>query len=136
MVGQITYNKGVDKANANRDIRPEPGKRLTPDQQKQKDELRAQSSQFFEASLPYLEKVTAQLEAKGKLENQERAILKSSLDLTTLVYEDKLLLAETKQADLENKKQVAAAKAMDAEIKKLREKVDALTIKYNNVDKN
>src|SRR5690606_20237785 len=31
MIGQIVYNKGVDKANENREIRPEPGKRLTPE---------------------------------------------------------------------------------------------------------
>lgn len=135
MIGQLIYNKGVDKANENREIRPEQGKRLTPEQQKQKDDLKAQTAALFDQALPYFEKVTSLLEPKGKLEPQEKAILKSSLDITTLIYEDKLLTAETKQADLENKKQAAAAKAMDAEIKKLREKVDALTLKYNNVDK-
>lgn len=135
MTGQIKYNKGVDKATINRDIRPEAGKRLTPEQQKQKDELRTQTAAYFEEALPYLEKVTSALEPKGKLSVQEKAILKSSLDLTTLIYEDKLMNAETKQADLENKKQLSAAKAMEPEIKKLRAQVDALTIKYNNVEK-
>ncbi len=135
MLGQIEYNRGVDKNNENRDIRPEAGKRLTPEQTQQKDELRKLTSQHFDAATPYFEKVIELLEPQGKLKPQEKSALKAAYDFVILIQEDKLLQVETKQAEAETKKQTAVAKGFDPEIKALRAKIEELSVKYNEVDK-
>lgn len=108
VLGQIYYNQGVDiNAEAKKIKLPATGK-LKPEDQKRKDELKAQMMQKFDASVPYFEKVDQILGAQGKLKMEEKTNLKDAYDLLITIYDQK------------------GAK----------DKVTAYENKFNNVDKN
>ena len=81
----------------------------TPEAAKQRGDLRAQAQTKFDESIPYFEKVDQDLGSKGKLKQEEKTALKDAYDLLITVYQQK------------------GATGKD--------KADAYTIKYNNVDK-
>ena len=84
-----------------------PGK--TPDAAKQRGDLRAAANKKFDEAIPYFEKVDQDLGSKGKLKQDEKSALKDAYDLLITIYQQK----------------GAAGK----------DKADAYTIKFNNVDK-
>ena len=135
VLGQIYYNQGVEINNENKNIRPAGGVKLTPDQLKKKDELRAQTAQKFDQALPYLTKVDELLDAQAKLKMEDKDNLKNALDLLIIINEEKVNQLEQKKRQAEAKKDVAGAKAIDGDIKKIQENVTKYTEKYNNIDR-
>lgn len=81
----------------------------TPEAAKQRGDLRAQAQTKFDESIPYFEKVDQDLGSKGKLKQEEKTALKDAYDLLITVYQQKGPTGK--------------------------DKADAYTIKYNNVDK-
>ncbi|NML23935.1 hypothetical protein HHL16_23845 [Pseudoflavitalea sp. G-6-1-2] len=135
VMGQIIYNQGVDINNENKAIRPQGGVKLSADQLKKKEELRAQVVTKFDEAAPYFEKVASALEAQGKLKMDDKDILKNSLDLMITINEEKVSQLEQKKNAAEAKKNAAEVKNLDAEIKKLSDKTNEYTEKFNNVDR-
>jgi hypothetical protein len=135
VLGQIYYNQGVEINNENKNIRPSGGVKLTPDQLKKKDELRAETSKKFDQALPYLTKVDELLDSQGKLKMDEKDNLKNALDLLIIINEEKVNALEQKKRQAEAKKDAAGIKAIDAEIKKIQDSVTKYTDKYNNIDR-
>jgi tetratricopeptide (TPR) repeat protein len=135
VLGQIYYNQGVDKNNENKEIRPKDGKKLTPDELKKKDDLRNVMIEQFDKAAPYFIKVDDILDKEGKLKPQDREVLKNSLDLLLIIFEEKRNWLEQKRnkADLAKKKDEVAQ--YEKELKDLDAKNTAYTDKYNNVDK-
>jgi len=82
-----------------------PGK--TPDDIKKRADLRIASAKKFDEAIPYFELVDKDLGTKGKLKMDEKTSLKDAYDLLITIYEQK----------------------------KVQEKVDAYTAKFNSVDK-
>ncbi|WP_205511417.1 hypothetical protein [Longitalea arenae] len=135
VLGQIYYNQGVEINNENKNIRPSGGVKLTPEQLKKKEELRAETSKKFDQALPYLMKVDEILDAQGKLKMEEKDNLKNALDLLIIINEEKVNQLEQKKRQAEAKKDAAGIKAIDAEIKKIQDNVTKYTDKYNNIDR-
>ena len=81
----------------------------TPEAAKQRGELRAAAGKKFDEAIPYFEKVDQDLGTKGKLKQDEKLSLKDAYDTLITIYETK----------------GPAGK----------EKADAYTTKFNNVDK-
>ena len=81
----------------------------TPEAAKQRGDLRAAASKKFDEAIPYFEKVDQDLGTKGKLKQEDKVALKDAYDTLITIYESK----------------GAAGK----------EKADAYTTKFNNVDK-
>lgn len=81
----------------------------TPDAAKQRGDLRAAANKKFDEAIPYFEKVDQDLGSKGKLKQEEKSALKDAYDLLITIYENK----------------GPAGK----------DKADAYTNKFNNVDK-
>jgi len=135
VLGQIFYNQGVEINNENKNIRPNGAVKLTPDQLKKKDELRAQTAQKFEQAVPYLTKVDELLDAQAKLKMEDKENLKNALDLLIIINEEKVNALEQKKRLAEAKKDVAGVKAIDADIKKIQDNVAKYTDKYNNIDR-
>lgn len=81
----------------------------TPEAAKQRGDLRAAANKKFDEAIPYFEKVDQDLGGKGKLKQEEKSALKDAYDLLITIYEQK----------------GPAGK----------DKADAYTNKYNNVDK-
>jgi hypothetical protein len=81
----------------------------TPDAAKQRGDLRAAMMKKFDEAVPYFEKVDQDLGGKGKLKQEEKRTLKDTYDLLITIYEQK----------------GPAGK----------DKADAYTNKFNNVDK-
>jgi hypothetical protein len=81
----------------------------TPDAAKQRGDLRAAMMKKFDEAIPYFEKVDQDLGGKGKLKQEEKSALKDAYDLLITIYEQK----------------GPAGK----------DKADAYTNKFNNVDK-
>lgn len=79
-----------------------------PEDIKKRADLRIAAGKKFDEAIPYFEKVDQDLGTKGKLKMDEKASLKDAYDLLITIYEQK----------------------------KLQDKVDAYTAKFNNVDKN
>jgi len=89
VMGQILYNQGVDlNAKAKAIKAPATGK-LKPEDQKKKDDLRAQMMQKFDEAIPYFEKVDQILGSQGKLKMDERSNLKDAYDLLVTIYDQK-----------------------------------------------
>lgn len=82
-----------------------PGK--TPEDVKKRADLRIASGKKFDEAIPYFEIIDKNLGAKGKLKMEEKTSLKEAYDLLITIYEQK----------------------------KVPEKVDAYTAKFNSVDK-
>jgi hypothetical protein len=82
-----------------------PGK--GPDDIKKRADLRIAAGKKFDEAIPYFEKVDQDLGSKGKLKMEEKSALKDAYDLLITIYETK----------------------------KIKDKEDAYTNKYNNVDK-
>lgn len=135
VLGQIYYNQGVEINNENKNIRPQGNVKLTPDQLKKKDELRAETAKKFEQALPYLVKVDELLDTQGKLKMEDKDNLKNALDLLIIINEEKVNLLEQKKRQAEAKKDAAGVKAIDADIKKMQDAVTKYTDKYNNIDR-
>lgn len=135
VLGQIYYNQGVEINNENKAIKPQNGVKLTPDQLKKKEELRAEVLKKFDQALPYLTKVDELLDSQGKLKMEDKDNLKNALDLLIIINEEKANQLETKKRQLEAKKDVAGVKSTDAEIKKVQDNVTKYTDKYNGVDR-
>lgn len=135
VLGQIYYNQGVEINNENKNIRPQGNVKLTPDQLKKKEELRAETAKKFDQALPYLMKVDELLDTQGKLKMEDKDNLKNALDLLIIINEEKVNQLEQKKRQAEAKKDAAGVKAIDAEIKKLQDAVTKYTDKYNNIDR-
>lgn len=82
-----------------------PGK--TPDDIKKRADLRIAAGKKFDEAIPYFEKVDQDLGTKGKLKMDEKGTLKDAYDLMITIYENK----------------------------NLKDKAEAYTNKFNNVDK-
>ena len=82
-----------------------PGK--GPDDIKKRADLRVAAGKKFDEAIPYFEKVDQDLGSKGKLKMEEKTSLKDAYDLLITIYETK----------------------------NVKDKADAWTTKYNNVDK-
>ncbi len=82
-----------------------PGK--GPDDIKKRADLRIAAGKKFDEAIPFFEKVDQDLGTKGKLKMEEKSSLKDAYDLLITIYETK----------------------------KVKDKEDAYTNKYNNVDK-
>jgi len=135
VLGQIFYNQGVEINNENKNIRPQNGVKLTPEQLKKKDDLRAETSKKFDQAVPYLNKVDEVLDSQGKLKMEDKDNLKNALDLLIIINEEKANQLEQKKRQAEAKKDVAAVKQIDADIKKVQDSVTKYTDKYNNIDR-
>ncbi|OQP64529.1 hypothetical protein [Niastella populi] len=135
VLGQIYYNQGVEINNENKNIRPQGNVKLTPDQLKKKEELRAETAKKFDQALPYLMKVDELLDTQGKLKMEDKDNLKNALDLLIIINEEKVNQLEQKKRQAEAKKDAAGVKAIDAEIKKMQDAVTKYTDKYNNIDR-
>jgi tetratricopeptide (TPR) repeat protein len=135
VLGQIYYNQGVEINNENKNIRPKPGAKLTPEELKKKDEMRAETAKKFDQALPYLMKVDELLDSQGKLKMEDKDNLKNALDLLIIINEEKANQLEQNKRKAEAKKDAAAIKQIDAEIKKVQDNVTKYTDKYNNIDR-
>jgi hypothetical protein len=82
-----------------------PGK--TPDDVKKRADLRIAAGKKFDEAIPYFEMVDKDLGSQGKLKMEQKSALKDAYDLLTNIYEDK----------------------------RIKDKIDYWTNKYNNVDK-
>ncbi len=78
-----------------------------PEDVKKRTELRAQSTKKFDEAIPYFEKVDKILGSQGNLKMEDRTALKDAYDLLITIYEQK----------------------------NVKDKADAYTTKFNNVDK-
>jgi hypothetical protein len=135
VLGQIFYNQGVEINNENKNIRPNGAVKLTPEQLKKKDDLRAETSKKFDQAVPYLTKVDEVLDSQGKLKMEDKDNLKNALDLLIIINEEKANQLEQKKRQAEAKKDAAALKQIDADIKKVQDNVTKYTDKYNNIDR-
>jgi len=135
VLGQIYYNQGVEINNANKEIKPQGGVKLTPDQLKKKEDMRAETMKKFDMAVPYLTKVDEALDPQGKLKMEDKDNLKNALDLLIIINEEKENQLETKKRQAEAKKDVAGVKSIDAELKKIQDNTAKYTDKYNNIDR-
>jgi len=96
VLGQVIYNQGVDLNAKAKEIKlPATGK-LKPEDQKKKDDYKAEMMKKFDEAIPYFEKVDQLLGAQGKLKMDEKANLKDSYDLLITIYEQKGLKDKVK----------------------------------------
>jgi hypothetical protein len=109
VMGQISYNAGVDIIAQVKAIKTKPADAPAKkaEDAKKRAELRAAADKKFTDAIPYFEKVDQDLGGKGKLKMEEKRNLKDAYDLLITIYEQK----------------------------KVQDKVDAYTAKYNDVDK-
>jgi tetratricopeptide (TPR) repeat protein len=89
VLGQISYNRGVDMNNTMKLIKPVGNVKLKPEDLKRKDDLRAQAAKQFEEAIPYFEKVDQILGGLGKLHMEEKKNLKEAYDLLINIYDNK-----------------------------------------------
>ena len=82
-------------------------KGATPDATKKRTELRDQAMKKFDESIPFFQKVEEDLGSKGKLRMDDKNALRGAYDSLVTIYEQK----------------------------KQKDKSDAYTLKYNNIDK-
>jgi hypothetical protein len=135
VLGQISYNEGVDLNNENKEIRPAAGARLTAEQTAKKEELRKAVVAKFNDAIPHFKKVDELLDNQGKLKMEEKETLKGALDLLIIASEEKKAQLEQKRNAAEVKKATAEVKQYDSELKELQVDIDKYTDKYNNVDR-
>ena len=89
VMGQVLYNQGVDINAQAKAIKAPAGGKLTPADQKKKDEAKAAMLKKFDEAIPYFEKVDQILGSQGKLKMEERANLKDAYDLLITIYDQK-----------------------------------------------
>lgn len=90
VLGQIYYNQGVEFNTQIRMFKPGvPTSKLTPEEIKQKDDLKAEMLKKFDEAIPYLEKVANTLGSQGKLKAEDKRSLKDAYDLLTTIYDNK-----------------------------------------------
>jgi hypothetical protein len=102
ILGDVSYNEAVEMQTKARGI-----KGSTPDAVKKRADLRDQAMKKYDESIPYFQKVEADLGAKGKLKMDDKTALRNAYDSMVTIYEQK----------------------------KQKDKSDAYTLKYNNIDK-
>jgi hypothetical protein len=135
VLGQISYNEGVDMNNENKEIRPPAGGRLTAEQSAKKEELRKNVVLKFNEAIPYFKKVDELLDNQGKLKMEEKETLKGALDLLIIATEEKVAQIEQRRNAAEVKKATAEVKQYDSELKELNADITKYTEKFNNVDR-
>lgn len=135
VLGQISYNEGVDMNNENKEIRPPAGGRLSAEQSAKKEELRKTVVVKFNEAIPYFKKVDELLDNQGKLKMDEKETLKGALDLLIIATEEKVAQIEQKRNAAEVKKATAEVKQYDSELKELQADITKYTDKFNNVDR-
>lgn len=135
VLGQISYNEGVDMNNENKEIRPAAGGRLTAEQTAKKEELRKAVVAKFNEAIPYFKKVDELLDTQGKLKMEEKETLKGALDLLIIASEEKVAQLEQRRNAAEVKKAAAEVKQYDSELKELQADITKYTDKFNNVDR-
>lgn len=135
VLGQISYNEGVDLNNENKAIRPASGGRLTAEQSAKKEELRVAVVKKFNEAIPFFKKVDELLDNQGKLKMEEKETLKGALDLLIIATEEKVAQLEQKRNAAEVKKNAAEMKQYDSELKELSAEISKYTDKFNNVDR-
>lgn len=91
VLGQILYNQGVELSSQQRAFKQGvANSRLTPEEIKQKEDLKTEMFNKFNEAIPFLEKVSTALDSKeGALSSEDKRTLKSSYDLLTTIYENK-----------------------------------------------
>lgn len=89
VLGQISYNQGVDLNAKAKAIKPGAAGKLTPDQIKQKAAIRDDMNKKFDEAIPYFEKVDQILGGQGKLKMDDKSALKDALDLLVTIYDQK-----------------------------------------------
>jgi tetratricopeptide (TPR) repeat protein len=89
VLGQISFNKGVDITAESKKIRPQGAVKLKPEELKKKDDLRSQAGKKFDEAVPYFEKVDELLGSKGKLKMDDKKALKDAYDLLITIYDTK-----------------------------------------------
>ncbi|HLY68879.1 MAG TPA: hypothetical protein VKR53_04075 [Puia sp.] len=102
ILGEISYNEAVDMQARARTI-----KGSTPDATKKRADLREQAMKKYDESIPFFQKVEADLASKGKLKMDDKTALRGAYDSLVTIYEQK----------------------------KQKDKADAYTLKYNDIDK-
>jgi len=106
VLGQISFNKGVDITAESKKIRPQGNVKLKPEELKKKDDLRNQAGKKFDDAVPYFEKVDELLGSKGKLKMDDKKALKDAYDLLITIYDtrgnkDKVKVYEEKFNNVE-----------------------------------
>ena len=89
VLGQISYNRGVDINNQMKAIKPIGNVKLKPEELKKKDDLRAQAAKQFDEAVPNFEKVDQILGGLGKLHMEDKKNLKEAYDLLINIYDNK-----------------------------------------------
>jgi len=89
VLGQILYNQGVDLNAKSKEIKAPAGGKMKPEDQKKKDDMKAQMMKKFDAAIPYFEKVDQILGNQGKLKMEEKGNLKDAYDLMITIYDQK-----------------------------------------------
>lgn len=89
VLGQILYNQGVDLNTKSKEIKAPAGGKLKPEDQKKKDDMKAEMMKKFDAAIPYFEKVDQLLGSQGKLKMEEKSNLKDAYDLLITIYDQK-----------------------------------------------
>ncbi|HEY8387063.1 MAG TPA: hypothetical protein VIK74_00585 [Parasegetibacter sp.] len=84
VIGQINYNRGVDLQNEAASI-----KSTAAEDTKKRAELRQNANKYYDAAIPYLEKVYTKLDPMGKLGPEDRNALKNALDILIIIYDQK-----------------------------------------------
>jgi hypothetical protein len=90
VLGQILYNQAVEFSTRQRNFKPGiPNSKLTPEEIKQKEDLKAAMMKKFDEAIPYLEKVGDALGSQGKLKHEDRNSLKNAYDALIIIYDMK-----------------------------------------------
>jgi tetratricopeptide (TPR) repeat protein len=106
VLGQISFNKGVDITAESKKIKPQGAVKLKPEELKKKDDLRNQAGKKFDDAIPYFEKIDELLGSKGKLKMDDKKALKDAYDLLITIYDtrgnkDKVKVYEEKFNNVE-----------------------------------
>lgn len=89
VLGQIYYNQAVDLSTQSRNLKPGTNGKLSAEDQKKKDELKAEMLKKFDQAIPYFERVEKELASQGKLKMEEKRSLKDTYDLMATIYDNK-----------------------------------------------
>ena len=134
VLGQITYNEGVDINNESTKIRPPQGDSLTAEQLQQKENLQVAKVDKFNEAIPYFKKVDTLLDGQGKLKMEEKETLKNALDLLIIADEEIAKQLESKKRSAELEMNTDDVKKYEAELKAVNADIARYTDKYNDVD--
>src|SRR5690606_13111997 len=89
VLGQILYNQAVDLSTQQRNIKPASGGKLSADEQKKKDSIKAEMISKFDEAIPYFVEVEKSLAGEEKLKMEDRNNLKNAYDLLATIYDNK-----------------------------------------------